>query len=296
MSKQQTLDTLAIILACIAIIIATVVIGLSVLQNQTDNFQYTADPETWNTRDSINAGDVAEYSQYTTDGKTLFGNSMKRVVDEKIFPPKPKLAALTFDDGPSGQRTLDILTTLKETETKATFFILGERISVFPEAFTQVIASGHELGNHTWSHRLTQWSGPITIQKELNLTANAIVEFGGKKPTIMRPPGGFISNPLKEKANMPIVMWSLDTRDWQAATADDVYNRVIEQIHPGAIILLHDHEQVTVEALPRIITELKAQGYQFLTVSELLAFDTNPENYIPGAVYEQADLKTFMEK
>jgi peptidoglycan/xylan/chitin deacetylase (PgdA/CDA1 family) len=285
-----------VISICVAVIITTIVIGTSVLQNRTGSFKYTSNPPIWNKREPINVKTVAQYSNYTTDGKTLFGNSVERIIDEKIFPPKPKLVALTFDDGPSAQRTIDILKTLEETETKATFFILGERIQVFPEVFKKVVASGHELGNHTWSHNLNAWSGPKTIQKELDLTANAITQAGGKKPTIMRPPGGFLSNSLRSVVNMPIVMWSLDTRDWQARTADDVYSSVMEQIHPGAIILLHDHEAVTVEALPRIITDLKADGYEFLTVSELLAFDTNPETYIPGEVYAQASLETFMNK
>ncbi|WP_261722509.1 polysaccharide deacetylase family protein [Wolbachia pipientis] len=186
-----------------------------------------------------------------------------------------RFIALTFDDGPSSlARVNSILNVLEEHNAKATFFLLGERInsSSRNKAVKKIYNAGHEIGNHSWSHRkLTTLSSEEQFQ-ELEGTNIAIERIIGKGVKWFRPPGGSHDESVINHAkqlNMCSILWTIDSLDWRGENPEVLVERVISSVHNGAIILLHDHHrQNTVEALPRIITILTKLGYSLVTLSE----------------------------
>jgi peptidoglycan-N-acetylglucosamine deacetylase len=193
------------------------------------------------------------------------------------LPADKKLIALTFDDGPWPQTTEDILGTLKKENVKATFFLIGQPLKSFPEIAKKVVADGHEIANHTvhhWYHKMS----PVVAQREIDDTNRYISEYLNVKTNYFRPPGGVLNNGLADyahKLNDAVLMWSADSGDSQPrrpAPATIVKN-VVSQSTPGGIVLMHDgggNHEGTAKALPEIIKQLRAQGYQFTTITELL--------------------------
>jgi polysaccharide deacetylase family sporulation protein PdaB len=189
-------------------------------------------------------------------------------------PTSQKIVALTFDDGPARITTPEILSILKEKNIKATFFVVGEQVKRFPSLVSQEIEEGHEVGNHTYSHpQLTRLNVSL-INKELEDTEQEIIKFA-PKPTLFRPPGGAYNKnilTLAREKGYTIILWSIDTYDWRNPPIGKIVDRVVDNIKPGSIILLHDGRQPspTPEALTFIIDSLTSRGYSFVTVSELL--------------------------
>ncbi len=188
-----------------------------------------------------------------------------------------KVIALTFDDGPWSPTTSQILKVLEEYEVEATFFVVGKQVQKYPQILQQIVAGGHAIGNHTWSHQYDPYSESAAA-RELNDTAALIYETTGVKTALFRPPAGILNNGLAAYARQEqyaVVMWSADSKDWRYrnTTAKSIADNVLESVQPGGIVLLHDgggDRADTVEALPQIITALKKHGYQFVTVPELL--------------------------
>ncbi|WP_139187782.1 polysaccharide deacetylase family protein [Bacillus tuaregi] len=210
------------------------------------------------------------FTDYTKDLQQLIPpESTVRNLD-----PAEKYIALTFDDGPSPQVTPRILETLKQHGAKATFFMLGSRVQYYPELAKQVAAEGHEIGNHTGSHPNLSKLNEEQIKQEIVGASQIIEEVIGLSPAYFRPPYG-VYNPIVEKVafehNSPIVLWSVDSLDWKNRNPEGVNQLVKDTISPGSIVLLHDIHSSTADALPLLMTELKKEGYQFVTVTELLS-------------------------
>lgn len=192
---------------------------------------------------------------------------------KKLLNNDDKFVALTFDDGPSNNRTNDIINVLEGYEVKVTFFVLGERIKKTFEIVKKIHEAGHELGNHSWSHRkLTSLSSEEQLQ-ELEKTNIALKSVTGRDVKWFRPPYGCHDSNLIENANrlnMYSILWTVDSLDWQGDKPEILVKRVLSNIHNGAIILFHDHDNKsnTIEALPQIIKILKESGYAFITLSE----------------------------
>ncbi|WP_265264813.1 polysaccharide deacetylase family protein [Spirulina subsalsa] len=186
-----------------------------------------------------------------------------------------KVIALTFDDGPWPEFTNEILYILKHHHVKATFFVIGRNVRNFPERTKQMYLHGHALGNHTWSHPYHQHSEGQAAGQIDNTTQWIEQATGGVKSRLFRPPGGFLNNGLAAyaaKQGQTVVMWSVDSKDYYAP-APRIIENVLSQAKPGAIVLLHDgggDRRPTIVALPTIITKLREQGYEFVTVPELL--------------------------
>jgi polysaccharide deacetylase family sporulation protein PdaB len=199
-------------------------------------------------------------------------------VSEVIYsvPTTRKVVALTFDDGPVNKATEEILAILKEKDVKATFFVIGKQAEKFPMLVTQEIAEGHEVGNHTYSHpQLTKLS-KNKIEEELDKTEKEILKVA-TKPSFFRPPEGAYDNTVFKIARhneYSIILWSIDTNDWRYPSVGEIVNSVLKDVKPGSIILLHDglYPSSTPEALWFIIDSLKSQGYEFVTISELLQY------------------------
>ncbi|NUX01329.1 polysaccharide deacetylase family protein [Wolbachia endosymbiont of Madathamugadia hiepei] len=193
---------------------------------------------------------------------------------KKLLNNSDKFAALTFDDGPSNSRVNDIINVLESYKAKATFFLLGERINKkTSEIVKRIYNAGHELGNHSWSHRkLTLLSSEEQLQ-ELERTSTAIKNATEQDVKWFRPPYGCHDDNLIEntnRLNMYSILWTVDSLDWQGDKPEILVKRVISNVHNGAIILFHDHDNKsnTVEVLPQIIKILKRSGYEPVTLSE----------------------------
>lgn len=186
-----------------------------------------------------------------------------------------KLIALTFDDGPWEKTTSQILAILRKNNAKATFFVVGKQVEKYPHLLKQVVAEGHAVGNHSWSHQYQRFTG-ATATGELDKTAELVNKLIGVKVSLFRPPGGYLNNDLTAYARRQkyaVVMWSVDSQDWSYRRPPALVERVVKDAMPGRIVLLHDgggDRSKTVEALPEIIAQLKKRGYKLVTVPELM--------------------------
>ena len=195
-----------------------------------------------------------------------------------------KCIALTFDDGP-GIYTNKLLSYLNGYKAKATFFMIGPNAQRYPSIVKRVFDNGHQIGNHTWSHPSLPGLSPEQVQKEISSTNNILQGITGVKPTTLRPPYGATNAAVQRVVSnlgMSSILWSIDTRDWADRNSNIVCNRAISNARPGAIILMHDIHQTSVEAVPCILQNLSSQGYQFVTVDKLLG------NLQSGHIYYSA--------
>ena len=178
------------------------------------------------------------------------------------------MAALTFDDGPSPEYTPEMLKVLRENGAAATFFVLGSEADSYPDLLKQIIENGNEIGNHSYSHLdLTKLEKP-ELDYQVLTTQEIVRRATGIVPVLLRPPYGYVNDAVK-KTNMPLIRWSIDTVDWQSKNPDSIYDRVLNNIKDGDIILMHDIYKTSSEALSRIVPELKRRGFQLVTVSRL---------------------------
>jgi len=192
-----------------------------------------------------------------------------------------KVIALTFDDGP-GPYTAHLLDVLDQYGAKATFFLIGSKVSSQANVVRSIHARGHQLGNHSWSHPELPKLPVDQIAGEIDRTNDAIKQATGVTPAIMRPPYGAVNGVVLEQLRlrgMSSILWSVDTRDWADRNSDIVCSRAVAGARPGAVILMHDIHQTSVNAVPCILSALKQQGYSFVTVQGLLG------NMAPGAGY-----------
>ena len=182
-----------------------------------------------------------------------------------------KVIALTFDDGP-GPYTAQLLDILDQHGAKATFFLIGSKVSAQADVLRRMHARGHQLGNHSWSHPELPKLPIDQIAGEIDRTNDAIKQATGVTPSILRPPYGAVNAVVLEQLRlrgMSSILWSVDTRDWADRNSDIVCSRAVAGAYPGAIILMHDIHQTSVNAVPCILSALKQQGYSFVTVQGL---------------------------
>lgn len=188
-----------------------------------------------------------------------------------------KLVALTFDDGPWPASTEAILSALEREDVPATFFMLGLQAKRYPRIARLVSTAGHQVGNHTYSHsQLSALSG-ADAWKDIQWGQKAILKATGHPAVWFRPPYGDVdtrSLNVARQLSQRVVMWTVDSRDWERPGADVISGNVLRAVRPGAIVLMHDgggDRAQTVQALPGIIRELKRRGYVFVTIDELVS-------------------------
>ena len=218
---------------------------------------------------------VSKYLQNPTARK--FANIPKPAEKPKPAPAAPtptvanKTIALTFDDGP-GPYTEKLLDILDKYDAKATFFLIGSKVSGQASVVRNIQARGHQLGNHSWSHPELPKLSVDQIAGEIDRTNEAIRQATGVKPSILRPPYGAVNGVVLEQLrlrNMSSILWSVDTRDWADRNSQIVCSRAVAGARPGAVILMHDIHQTSVNAVPCILSSLKQQGYSFVTIQRL---------------------------
>ncbi len=185
--------------------------------------------------------------------------------------------ALTFDDGPHPVYTPIILDLLAEHGVHATFFIIGENAQRYPELLTRILKEGHEIGNHTYLHANLQKTTTETIKQEILDAERTILELTDQRPKLLRPPGGLYDQHVCDAAralDYEVILWTIDTLDWSHPSADEITQKVMGNIKSGDIILCHDFiggdPSPTPEAISRILPALLEEGYEFVTVSELI--------------------------
>ncbi|CAG9622758.1 polysaccharide deacetylase family protein [Sutcliffiella rhizosphaerae] len=195
-------------------------------------------------------------------------------------PTDQKRVALTFDDGPDPRFTNEVLDVLNQYNVPGTFFLLGSRAVAYPEIVKRIQNEGHAIGNHTYFHpNLVADSDLESLEREVTRTEDALNNIIGFRTRLFRPPYGFLYNELVEKlAEMQylVIGWTVDSLDWQEDSPEVIASNVLDNVQPGANILLHDgadwdgDRTNTIEALHQIIPTLKEQGYEFVTIPELL--------------------------
>ncbi|MEL6163813.1 MAG: polysaccharide deacetylase family protein [Cyanobacteria bacterium J06641_2] len=197
--------------------------------------------------------------------------------------PKEKLIALTFDDGPWPGYTAQILEILKKNNVKATFFVVGNVLTRYPDLGKRIVTEGHTIGNHTW-HHWYHYFNKQAAALEIDRTADLIYKTTGTKTTLFRPPGGILHNGLADYAkskDYAVIMWSADSIDYALPPPSTLVARVVRQATPGGIVLLHDGggpRKNTVAALPSMIKNLRDKGYRFVTIPELLEYEEKQKN------------------
>ncbi|TDC47029.1 polysaccharide deacetylase family protein [Actinomadura sp. KC345] len=201
----------------------------------------------------------------------------------KPKPPPPdctrvKCLALTFDDGPT-ESTGDLLDILASRNVKATFFLVGQNVVENPDLVRREHQAGHEIADHSYTHADLGRASKQEIVSELTRTQDAIRQASGVTPKLLRPPYGSTSKRLAKvtrRMGMAQIMWTVDPLDWRHRDTEAVERRVLKNAKPGGIVLLHDIHPTTVRAVPKIIDRLAAEGYVFVTVSELFGGKLTP--------------------
>lgn len=187
--------------------------------------------------------------------------------------------ALTFDDGPNVEYTPQVLEVLKQHKVPATFFVMGNRAEKYPEIVQRIVREGHVIGNHTWIHPDLRKVSQSRLINEIQQTEDVIHRFTGLRMGLMRPPYGELSQEtIEELKNMKYkaINWSVDSVDWRDKDVDQILINSLPSVRQGGILLFHDSSgenqsrAATVEALPELIYTLKMQGYEFVTIDELL--------------------------
>ncbi len=187
-----------------------------------------------------------------------------------------KRVALTFDDGPHPRYTEKILDILEEYGVTATFFIIGVNAENYPDSLDKIIGSGCEIGNHTYSHPQIDKITADELYTEMKKCEDVLYEKTGQKPKLFRPPQGKIPSNLlnvSEKMGYSVVLWSIDTLDWSHNPSGNISATVMRQLKGGDIILMHDYISginTTCDALRLFIPKMLSEGYEFVTVSELI--------------------------
>ena len=185
------------------------------------------------------------------------------------------IVALTFDDGPHPDLTPRLLDILRQQGVRATFYVIGRNVETYPDIARRIVAEGHEIANHSWSHPALTSIGAGRLNSEIANTSQVIQRVTGRRPTNMRPPYGAINDRVRASIlrdhGLDVIMWSVDPLDWKRPGAEVVRRRLVEGATPGGILLAHDIHPGTIEAMPGTIQDLKAKGYGFATVSQLLA-------------------------
>lgn len=204
----------------------------------------------------------------------LFGDIVHRVETEE------RVVALTFDDGPS-ENTAAILDVLERLNVQATFFVTGRELAQNPQAGAMIVQAGHELGNHSYSHSRMVFKSPAFIRAEIEQTNKLIRQAGHRGPICFRPPFGKKLLLLPHYLNsqgITTVMWDVEPESCPevAASSETIREHVAEAVRPGSIILLHvmyDSREQSVLALEGIVNDLRARGYRFVTISQLLKLE-----------------------
>jgi peptidoglycan-N-acetylglucosamine deacetylase len=219
----------------------------------------------------------------------MFGHTVTRV------PLQQKIVALTFDDGPNPPYTNEIVRYLHSQHVVATFFVVGRAVQAHPDVVREEVAAGDALGNHTWDHAHLVLERPAHIEREISQAEEAIQKATGIRTYLFRPPFGardYAVLNVAKRMGFTVIMWSVPLpRDWQNPPPAVIRDRVLRYVKDGSIIVLHDgnrgrsgNREASVQATKLIVQALRAQGYRFVTVPELLRLGRTASKALPNAM------------
>jgi peptidoglycan/xylan/chitin deacetylase (PgdA/CDA1 family) len=242
-----------------------------------------------NLEEIINDIPVVVVSQETTEPISkdviLMNPNIEMVSSERNIDPDKPMIALTFDDGPHKNTTIPILDTLKLYNGVGTFFILGNRVKNNENLLKRMISEENEIGNHSFSHKQLTTISSSEVKSQIDKTQKAVLEVTGSKPKVMRPTYGSYNSKLKSQIDMPMILWSIDTLDWESRDPVKIATHVLDNVEDGDIILMHDIYESTVDAVKILVPELISRGYQLVTVSEL--YELKGEALQVGNIYSK---------
>ena len=205
-------------------------------------------------------------------GNDAYFNLKKRDIDYD-----DKIVALTFDDGPS-KYTDEILNVLKKYDACATFFVIGNKVDFYDDTLNKMLKNGNEIGNHSYSHKWLNKLSEQEFKDEVNKTQEEVKKSTGFTPKLFRPTYGGYSDKLKKFTDLTFVLWDVDSRDWKVKNTDAILKNIVPNVKDGSIVLMHDNHKYAAEAIEPVVKQLKENGYEFVTVSELLELKELREN------------------
>ncbi len=182
------------------------------------------------------------------------------------------MVALTYDDGPDSAKGNRIMDILEQYNGRATFFLVGNRVAGNAAEVQRMVKDGMEVANHSYDHSYYNKLGAEAIRAEISKCNEAIAAVSGVTPTLCRLPGGNITSTVRANVSMPMIYWSIDTLDWKTKSAQKTADAVVGKVKDGDIVLMHEIWASTVEAQATIIPALVQQGFQLVTVSELVQY------------------------
>lgn len=234
----------------------------------------------WRERSPEHPSSVALSAARAADALTPFAQAIIRATGDFVGTPSAGAGfehipcdlvpcmALTLDDGPS-TLTPQFLDVLRDEQSAATFFMLGQNAQAHPDTVRRVAAEGHQVGNHTWSHPYLTELTPEQVADQLGRTAALLRELSGQPVATFRPPGGFVDDEVIAIAGQPAIMWSVDTRDWEKPADDDLARYAIERPNVSTIMLMHDIQEGSARVFDRVVAGLRDRGFALVTVDAL---------------------------
>jgi peptidoglycan/xylan/chitin deacetylase (PgdA/CDA1 family) len=214
-----------------------------------------------------------------TEGEVMKGSFLTYYRFEKFGATNPEevdatapMVAFTFDDGPNPEYTQRILDVLTANYSHATFFVVGNNAENYPDMLKAISLAGCEIGNHTYGHKNLTSLTTDEVEEQIDKVNRAVRKATGESTTVIRPPYGAYNDEVLSLMQEPVVLWDLDTEDWDSRNAKKVTEKVLENIKDGDIVLMHDIYDSTAEAVETLVPKLKEQGYQIVSVSELARY------------------------
>jgi peptidoglycan/xylan/chitin deacetylase (PgdA/CDA1 family) len=190
--------------------------------------------------------------------------------------------ALTFDDGPDATITPQILDILDRQNVRATFFVLGGHVKGNEAVLRRIHKSGHEIGNHSWSHPPFTQISLEQVDAEVQNTQAVITSAGVPMPRLFRPPYGDFNDAVLARIPLTVIRWNVDPEDWRPKKIPHVLEHMAAFAKPGGMVVLHDTESTTAATLDQLINQLKSQNYTMVTVSELLDLPAGQQGVFYG--------------
>ncbi len=195
---------------------------------------------------------------------------MACLLEKEETVDSPRKIALTFDDGPHPYYTQQLLDGLKERGARATFFVMGKQAEAYPELVLRMQEEGHLIGNHTYSHVQLNKKNRESFKEELVRTNELLLGITGEEPQYVRPPYGSWDKSFESELMMIPVLWTIDPMDWCSSDVNGIVRKVTKKAEDNAVILMHDEYKSSVTAALEIVDVLQKQGYEFVTVDEIL--------------------------
>ena len=191
-------------------------------------------------------------------------------IRKNLDPDKP-MVALTFDDGPYDRVTNRIVRVLAKNDSRATFFVVGNRVERYADTMKNAFQKGNQIATHTFDHGDLSKMKKKQIRRELKRSFRVMKKINGENPTMLRPPYGNVNDKMRQTIQIPMIYWSVDTEDWASRNRDKVLSRC-KSIKDGDIVLMHDLYPSTAAAVEKLVPKLRRKGFQLVTVEELFYY------------------------